>query len=94
MVRTSDILLFCQAQNHSWNTWGQFLNPDPIDVNNSDEEATKSLVNALNIKGNNDKTISDYLDAYKRFLKWENDTLSKDLTNAFEFKPAKKQQET
>ena len=59
----------------------KLLKPDPDDI--------QKLIKALKGKGNNDRTISDYLDAYKRFLKWKYDVLSKDLTNAFEFKPAK-----
>lgn len=59
----------------------KFLNPDSKDI--------QKLVKSLRDKGNNDRTVSDYLDAYKRFLKWKNETLSKDLLKEFEFKPSK-----
>ena len=59
----------------------KFLNPDSKDIQN--------LINKLRDKGNNDRTISDYLDAYKRFLKWREYPIGKDIANAFEFKPAK-----
>ncbi len=59
----------------------KFLNPDSKDI--------QKLISELKGKGNNDRTVSDYLDSYKRFLKWKYEVLSKDLIKAFEFKPAK-----
>ena len=59
----------------------KFLKPDP--------DAIKKLISDLKNKGNNDRTVTDYLDAYKRFLKWKEYAIGKNLARAFEFKASK-----
>ncbi|PYB68622.1 hypothetical protein DMB44_03175 [Thermoplasma sp. Kam2015] len=59
-----------------------FLDPVPEDVT--------ALISGLRGRGNSDRTVMDYLDAYRRFFRWRKGTLGSDPVGAFEFRSAKK----